>query len=78
MLIDELLESLNGIQMLMTGGDKFNREFYDELVPCLNSFDPLLLESVNAQWKGFKEYASTGGNPPSDIWRPCKPGLQVV
>ena len=53
----------------------FDMEFYEELVNCLSSLDPKLLESVNGQWSGFKEYARTGGNPnidPPDIWKRCE------
>ena len=75
-ILDELLDSLNGMQKLMTDEDTFfDLEFYDELVTCLNTLDPNLLESVNGQWSGFKEYAATGGNPnidPPDNWKRCE------
>ena len=74
---DELLDSLNGVQKFMTGEDEFDREFYDELTQCLNKLDPKLLESVNAQWRGFKGYAASGGNPPEDVWRGCPERYQV-
>ena len=61
----------------MTGGDEYDREFYDELVQCLNKLDDRLLESVNSQWAGFKGYASTGGNPPEDVWEQCPENYQV-
>ena len=64
------------MQKLMTDEDTyFDMEFYEELVNCLSSLDPKLLESVNGQWAGFKEYARTGGNPnidPPDIWKRCE------
>ena len=53
----------------MTGEPEFEPEFYDDLVRSLESVDPRLLESVNAQWKGFKDYAASGGNPPEDVWK---------
>ena len=75
-ILDELLESLNGMQKLMTDEETFfDMKFYDELVTCLNTLDPKLLESVNGQWSGFKEYAATGGNPnidPPDDWKRCE------
>lgn len=74
---DELKDSLNGMQLLLTGEDQYDEEFYNELVVCLESVDPRLLESVNAQWKGFKDYAATGGNPPEDEWKQCSDGYQV-
>ena len=76
-ILDELLDSLNGMQKHMTGEDQFNLEFYHELTECLNKLDPKLLESVNAQWKGFKDYAASGGNPPDDVWKSCPEGYQV-
>ena len=61
----------------MTGEDEYDTEFYDSLVQCLNTLDPRLLESVNAQWTGFKDYAGAGGNPPEDVWEQCPEGYQV-
>ena len=73
---DELLDSLNGMQKLMTDEDTFfDLDFYEELVTCLSTLDPKLLESVNGQWSGFKKYAATGGNPnidPPDDWKRCE------
>lgn len=70
--IDELLDSLNGMQHLLTGEDEYDPKFYAELVECLESVDPKLLPSVNAQWKGFKDYAGRGGAP-DDEWKRCPP-----
>ena len=77
MFLDELLDSLNGMQKFMTGNEQFNHEFYEDLVQCLNTLDPRLHESVNAQWRGFKEYAASGGNPPVDVWQQCPENYQV-
>ena len=68
------MDSLNGMQKMMTDDDTFfDLEFYDELVNCLSYLDPRLLESVNGQWSGFKEYAATGGNPDiGDVWKRCE------
>jgi len=73
---DELQDSLNGMQNLLTGENEYDPEFYAELVECLESVDPKLLESVNAQWTGFKDYAASGGNPPEDVWKNCSSDLQ--
>ena len=62
----------------MTGEDEFDREFYDELTQCLNKLDPRLLESVNAQWAGFKVYSASGGNPPEDVWKRCQEGSEGI
>ena len=56
----------------MTGEDTFDHTFYDELLGCLYTLDPKLIESVNAQWSGFKEYAENGGNPGVDEWISCE------
>ena len=62
----------------MTGQEAFDPEFYQQLVPCIEQFDPKLMESVNAQWTGFKTFASTGGNPSeNDVWKRCDNRLQV-
>ena len=56
----------------MTGEDNsFDSRFYNELVSCIGKYDPELLDVVNAQWKGFKIYAETGGNPGVDDWIRC-------
>ena len=65
------------MQNLLTGENEYDPEFYAELVECLESVDPKLLESVNAQWTGFKDYAASGGNPPEDVWKNCSSDLQV-
>ena len=47
--------------------DKINRRFLSELVNCLNELDPNLLESVNAQWEGFKKFSKVEGGE----WKRC-------
>ena len=43
---------------LMTGeDDSFDKSFYNELVSCINKYDPELMDVINAQWKGFRSYA---------------------
>ena len=56
---------------MMTGEEYFDHDFYDELLGCLYTLDSKLIESVNAQWGGFKRYANTGGNPGIDDWISC-------
>jgi len=56
----------------MTGEDSFDRAFYDEISSCLSYLDSKLVESVNGQWSGFKEYAATRGNPGIDDWKQCE------
>ena len=63
---------MNGVQKLMTGQELFDREFYDEILSCLSFLDTRLVESVNGQWAGFKEYAATRGNPGIDDWKRCE------
>ena len=40
--------------MTAADGEAFDRNFYDELIGCLNGLDPTLLDSINAQWAGFR------------------------
>ena len=61
----------------MTGEKEYDAEFYNELVQSLEEIDPILLASVNAQWKGFKDYAASRGNPPEDEWKQCPNDYQV-
>ena len=61
------------MQRLMTGSEYHNMQFYNSLVKCLNDTDPILYESVNAQWEKFRGYAETGGNrPEKDPWYSCE------
>ena len=66
------------MQRFMTGKPELDPKFYDDLVKSLESVDPRLLESVNAQWKGFKDYAASGGNPPEDVWEKFPDEYQVI
>ena len=60
------------MHQLMTGEeDSFDKSFYKELVACIEHYDAKLLDVVNSQWKGFKEYARKGGNPGVDDWTGC-------
>ena len=57
---------------LMTGeDDSFDKSFYNELISCINKYDPELMDVINAQWKGFRTYAEDGGNPGVDDWQRC-------
>ena len=47
--------------------DNINRRFLSELVNCLNELDPNLLESVNAQWEGFKKFSKVEAGD----WKHC-------
>ena len=37
---DPLKDALDGVQIHMTGQPSFNKDFYDELVGCMNNIDP--------------------------------------
>ena len=74
--IGELEYAFDGLQRFMKkhimedGSDKsdyFNRRYLSELVACLDELDPNLLESVNAQWKGFKDYSKLENKD----WKRC-------
>ena len=73
---DDLIDSLNGMNMLMTGQGQFDKKFVHELNQCLQQLDPKLPQSINAQWRGFKTYAASGGNPPNDVWKRCTEGAE--
>ena len=46
---------LDGMQQVLTGsGPFFDEAFYNELVSCMNQFDPMMLQVTDAQWKGMK------------------------
>ena len=69
-----MLDMLDGMQQLMDidGDGQFDRILYNDLVDCFGQFDPLLMESQDAQWAGMMEYASNGGDPAAgDIWHSC-------
>ena len=71
----DLLYAFDGMQQFMKEHvvndpdypDVVNRSFLYELVDCFNEIDPNLLESVNAQWKGFKKYATWNDSD----WKHC-------
>ena len=77
--IGELQYALDGLQQFMQKHQKdsaypdiFDRGFLSKLVKCINYIDPKLLLSVNAQWKGFKTYATSGGVPGNGTeWKQC-------
>ena len=56
----------------MIGEDNsFDSTFYNELVSCIGKYNLELVDVVNAEWKWFKTYAKTGGNPGVDDWIRC-------
>ena len=68
----ELLNELKAIQQFMIGtGAVFDEDHYIELSNCLVELDDVLLDSTDAQWKAFKDYASTQGSPGVDHWKTC-------
>ena len=64
---------LNGIKQLMTGSsEQYDHVFYKRLVNCLSEIEePRLLKVVEAQWKGFQDYANTSGTE-TDPWIKCE------
>ena len=79
MYSDELLDSLNGMHQLMTGEEhSFDKVFYNELVQCIEKYDPKLIDVVNSQWLGFKAYANKGGNPGTDDWIRCDTRVHLI
>jgi hypothetical protein len=67
-----LQDMLNGITELLAGpGQLYDHKFYHRLINCLNEIEePRLLNAVDAQWKGFMDYAHTLGTD-VDPWKSC-------
>ena len=63
-----MIRSLNGVEEFMTSNKTFDPTFLDKFSKCLESFDPKLVKSVDAQWKGFQTFSTF------DTWKKCKPG----
>ena len=74
-MIGELEYAFDGMQQFMKkhiiknpgAPDKINRRFLSKLVTCLNELDPNLLESVNSQWEGFKNFSKVEDGE----WKRC-------
>ena len=63
----------------MTGEEhSFDKVFYNELVQCIEQYDPKLIDVVNSQWLGFKTYANKGGNPGTDDWIRCDTRVHLI
>ena len=63
----------------MTGEEhSFDKVFYNELVQCIEKYDPKLIDVVNSQWLGFKTYANKGGNPGTDDWIRCDTRVHLI
>ena len=62
-----LLDILDSLTLVMTGGGNFDRKVYSELTDAMANFDPLMLVSQNAGWREIVRYYDTNGGP-RDVW----------
>ena len=69
------VEYFRGIGWLMTGNQEYNKTFLEDLEFTLyqlgNPSTKDLTKSIVAQWEKIKQYAASGGNPPTDAWKRC-------
>ena len=57
-----MLEMLDAMQRLMTGGGEYNRPYYQELRSCMERFDTRLPKAQDGAWQGMVDYwLSNGG-----------------
>lgn len=72
-LLGPLLDSLNGMALLMSGDPLYNPEFYPKLSQCLNSADPELLQLHDLLWAGALELAANADSKWdwTEEWRNC-------
>ena len=61
-----LLDLLDSLSLVMAGGG-FSRGVYRQLTTAMAKFDPQLLESQDAGWRGMVQYYETGGGL-GDTW----------
>lgn len=52
-------ESLNAMELMMSGNPDYDPDFYNNLVQCLQTADPNLVELHDIIWEGVLEL---GGN----------------
>ena len=62
-----MLDMLDAMQQLMTGEEKFDRDFYDELRECMESFDSRLPAAGDGAWQGMIDYWNSNGTE-EDHW----------
>lgn len=51
---------MEGMRVLLGDWREVDMNYYNNLVHCLKETDPVLYDSVNAQWTGFRNYAASG------------------
>ena len=61
-----MLEMLDTMQVLMTGGGEYDRGTYHKLRSCMDQFDPQLTLAQDSAWKGMVDYWLL--DTPSDQW----------
>ncbi|KAF2365482.1 hypothetical protein FHG87_003766, partial [Trinorchestia longiramus] len=62
-----MLQMLDAMQRLLTGGGEYDREYYADLRDCMDSFDPLLTASQDHAWQSIIDYWLSNGTE-TDSW----------
>lgn len=62
-----MLETLDAMQSLMTGGSHYNRTYFTKLRRCMDTMGPQLARSQDAAWKGILTYWNNNGSL-ADPW----------
>ena len=62
-----MLLMLDAMEILMTGGGEYDREYYSELRTCMDTIDPRLGDSQDAAWYGVIDYWNSNGTE-EDRW----------
>ena len=68
-----LKKILNDMEDHFLPGKKFDQEYFEKLVSCLNEDDPILLQSQNHGWQEIIQYYLSNGtqqdsNGRRDLW----------
>ena len=70
MLPGPMKDTLDSIQVMMTGSGTFDQAAYDLFI---STFDEKLLRTQEQQWEGMAEYAQMGGDQSvGDYWPKCE------
>ena len=62
-----MLQMLDAMQQLLTGGGQYDREYYAELRSCMEQLHPDMEASQDAAWQGMIDYWNTRGGV-DDSW----------
>ena len=62
-----MLDILDAMQQLLTGGGQYDREYYGQLLTCMDQLHPDLVAQADASWQGFIDYWLSNGTV-TDTW----------